>query len=96
MALSVVVVEELAEAAVGPFLAAESELDRDKSLAARWCRNIANLHQTNDCLVPFSDFPNVAEQSVFFLSVKLTSLHVSPIVLSIEHGGTGWHGLRVV
>ena len=50
MALSVVVVEELAEAEVGPFLAAvpaESELDRDKSLAARWCRNIANLHQTN-------------------------------------------------
>ena len=47
MALSVVVVEELAE--VGPFLAAvpaESELDRDKSLAAR-CRNIANLHPTN-------------------------------------------------
>lgn len=55
MALSVVVVEELAEAEVGPFLAAvpaESELDRDKSLAARWCRNIASLHQTNmyNCL----------------------------------------------
>ena len=46
MALSV---DEAAGAAEGPApLEAASPLDRDKSLAARWCRNNANLEDEGE------------------------------------------------